>query len=148
MRQSILSTTLAEGDYRCDLIAQAKNGVNFAVEFSATLLRDASSTPTAIVASVTRANNGDRDARPALGSKSAGIISRKIDETEFILASPIMHQFMALVYRVASHTETVLITGETGTGEELIARTVHHSSSRRAPSVASDPQCKGEAVQP
>ena len=41
-----------------------------------------------------------------------------------------MHKFMGLVDRVASHHETVLITGETGTGKELVARTIHQSSFR------------------
>jgi DNA-binding NtrC family response regulator len=56
--------------------------------------------------------------------------TRTIDGVHFILASPIMHRFMGLVDRVASHTETALITGETGTGKELIARTIHESSHR------------------
>src|SRR5258708_24886963 len=43
-----------------------------------------------------------------------------------------MLKFMGLVDRVAGHTETVLITGETGTGKELIARTIHESSQRRS----------------
>ena len=43
-----------------------------------------------------------------------------------------MHRFMRMVDRVAGHTETVLITGETGTGKELIARTIHKSSHRRS----------------
>ena len=43
-----------------------------------------------------------------------------------------MHKFMGLVDRVASHTETVLVTGETGTGKELIARTIHESSHRKS----------------
>ena len=42
-----------------------------------------------------------------------------------------MHKFMGMVDRVASHTETVLITGETGTGKEMVARTIHESSYRR-----------------
>src|SRR5258708_19780054 len=43
-----------------------------------------------------------------------------------------MLKFMGLVDRVAGHTETVLITGETGTGKELIARTIHQSSHRKS----------------
>jgi transcriptional regulator with PAS, ATPase and Fis domain len=43
-----------------------------------------------------------------------------------------MHKFMGMVDRVAGHTETVLVTGETGTGKELVARTIHESSYRRA----------------
>jgi two-component system, NtrC family, response regulator AtoC len=70
-------------------------------------------------------------ADPARLGVSGGMASRTIDETEFILASPAMHKFIGLVDRVAGHTETVLITGETGTGKELIARTIHESSHRR-----------------
>ena len=41
-----------------------------------------------------------------------------------------MRQFMGMVERVAKHTETVLITGETGTGKELIACSIHEYSTR------------------
>jgi PAS domain S-box-containing protein len=132
LRKTILSTILSEGDYHCELFAQPKSGASFAVDFSATLLRDGASAPAAIVATVAPTGKHNGDVRPASVTKSPGIILRKIDETEFILASPIMHKFMALVDRIAGYTETVLITGETGTGKELIARTVHHSSNRRS----------------
>jgi PAS domain S-box-containing protein len=69
--------------------------------------------------------------KPVESTLRQGIISRKIEDTQFILASPVMHKFMSLVDRVAGHTETVLVTGETGTGKELIARTIHESSNRR-----------------
>jgi PAS domain S-box-containing protein len=69
--------------------------------------------------------------KPVESTVRPGIISRKIEDTQFILASPVMHKFMTLVDRVAGHTETVLVTGETGTGKELIARTIHESSNRR-----------------
>ena len=55
---------------------------------------------------------------------------RVIEGTEFLIASPVMHKFMGLVDRVAGHTETVLVVGETGTGKELVARTIHESSYR------------------
>ncbi len=59
-------------------------------------------------------------------------VSREIDGTNLILASPLMHRFMRMVDRVAGHTESVLITGETGTGKELIAHAIHQSSHRRS----------------
>jgi transcriptional regulator with GAF, ATPase, and Fis domain len=44
--------------------------------------------------------------------------------------SPIMHELMAKVERIARRDLTVLITGETGVGKELIARFIHISSLR------------------
>jgi DNA-binding NtrC family response regulator len=52
-------------------------------------------------------------------------------ETEFIVASPCMQKVLLLLPRVAASTASVLITGETGTGKELIARAVHLHSARR-----------------
>jgi PAS domain S-box-containing protein len=129
LRKHILNITSVEGDYRSRLVVQPKNGPSFAVEFSTTLLRDVASRATAIIGVLVPAVDA-RDV-PLAASKRAGTIARKIDNTEFILASPAMHKFMGLVDRVAGHTETVLITGETGTGKELIARSIHESSTRR-----------------
>ena len=55
---------------------------------------------------------------------------REIHGTKFIIASGTMQRFMAMVERVAGHTETVLITGETGSGKELIACSIHEFSYR------------------
>ena len=133
LRKQILSATLAEGEYRSRLVANPKSGASFGVEFSATLLRNAESKPTAIIAVLSPVAAAKAVPSPtAVTSKRAGTISRKIEGTEFILASPVMHKFMGLVDRVAGHTETVLITGETGTGKELIARSIHESSNRRS----------------
>lgn len=134
LRKAVLAATSTQVDYHGRLFAQPKTGASFAVEFTATVLKDASATPTAIVATVVPVNLASAAAAAesvAENRKARGIISRKIDDTEFILASPAMHKFMGLVDRVASHSETVLITGETGTGKELIARTIHESSNRK-----------------
>jgi transcriptional regulator with PAS, ATPase and Fis domain len=104
------------------------------VQFSATLLRSTSGKATsliAVVVPVVEAAGAAKGAFPPQVAAAQGVVSRKIEGTQFILASPIMHQFMTLVDRVAGHTETVLVTGETGTGKELIARTIHESSLRR-----------------
>ena len=42
--------------------------------------------------------------------------------------SPLMLEVFSRVRRVAPHFQTVLITGETGTGKELVARALHQSS--------------------
>src|SRR5215470_2701909 len=55
--KTVLSETVNEGNYHCQLTAQPKSGTSFAVEFSATLLRDARSAPTAIVVLVAPAKN-------------------------------------------------------------------------------------------
>ena len=129
LRKTILGVTSMQGDYHCHLFAQPKNGASIPVQFSATLLRDSAATPIAVIAVV--APLAKVNAAAASGDVFApGVVSRKIDDTQFILASPVMHKFMGLVDRVAGHTETVLITGETGTGKELIARTIHSSSHR------------------
>ena len=52
----------------------------------------------------------------------AGIVGR----------SPVMRTLYERIRRVAPTESTVLITGETGTGKELVARGVHHLSSRKA----------------
>jgi len=62
--------------------------------------------------------------------QSGAAVQREIHGTAFIMASPAMQRFMAMVERVAGHTETVLITGETGTGKELIACSIHEFSYR------------------
>ncbi len=68
--------------------------------------------------------------------KAAAILSphsrEEADETipGLIGSSPAMLRVFHLVRRVASRNTTVLLTGETGTGKEVIARAIHNLSSR------------------
>jgi formate hydrogenlyase transcriptional activator len=51
---------------------------------------------------------------------------------EIVGASATLHEVLAQVEKVAPTDSTVLISGETGTGKELIARAVHKRSNRSA----------------
>lgn len=64
-----------------------------------------------------------RGANPALKSNSTPL-------EDIVGQSPAMVRVYDLVRRVAPTQATVLLIGETGTGKELIAKAVHHLSSR------------------
>lgn len=53
------------------------------------------------------------------------------DDRMIIGDSPIMRQIMDLVKRVAATDANIMITGENGTGKELIAKEIHRLSERR-----------------
>jgi len=55
----------------------------------------------------------------------------KYSFNNIIGTGPAMHRVFELVETVASLTSTVLVTGETGTGKELIAKAIHFNSPRR-----------------
>ncbi len=54
-----------------------------------------------------------------------------VGEVEVVVADPAMHRLFAFVERIAASDLPVLITGETGTGKELVAAAIHAQSPRR-----------------
>jgi two-component system, NtrC family, nitrogen regulation response regulator NtrX len=59
------------------------------------------------------------------------VLRRRVGRHEIVWKSGAMQRVMAQVDRVAPSESRVCILGETGTGKELIARTVHDRSARR-----------------
>ncbi|MGA7854132.1 MAG: sigma-54 dependent transcriptional regulator [Candidatus Acidiferrales bacterium] len=59
-------------------------------------------------------------------------LKRRLGRHHIVWASPAMKEVMAQVEHVAAGETRVCIRGETGTGKELIARTLHEKSARRA----------------
>ncbi len=49
---------------------------------------------------------------------------------DIIGQSPAMLELFKVLETVSNTTSTILLTGETGTGKELVARAIHHNSSR------------------
>jgi len=65
-------------------------------------------------------------------SRLAGLSAPRGPDTEKIIATnPAMRLVKDLIRRVAALSTTVLITGETGTGKELVARAIHLNSARK-----------------
>jgi two-component system nitrogen regulation response regulator NtrX len=59
-------------------------------------------------------------------------LRQKLGGADIVFTGEKMRKLMAQVERVASSESRVCILGETGTGKELIARTIHAKSSRRS----------------
>jgi PAS domain S-box-containing protein len=61
-------------------------------------------------------------------------LREEIDKTsmfeEIVGASPVLRTVLSRISKVAPSDSTVLITGETGTGKELVARAIHRRSHR------------------
>jgi two-component system NtrC family response regulator len=66
--------------------------------------------------------------------KEISVLQERLDEKfnakNFVFASPLMEDIARLVMKAARSEATVLISGETGTGKDLVARMIHQSSSR------------------
>ena len=58
-------------------------------------------------------------------------LEEKFSARNFVFASPLMEEVARLVAKAARSEATVLITGETGTGKDLAARTIHQASARK-----------------
>ncbi|MBA2603018.1 MAG: sigma-54-dependent Fis family transcriptional regulator [Acidobacteria bacterium] len=69
-------------------------------------------------------------------ARQVDLLQRQVDpagSTQALIgASPQMQRVRDLITRAGSASGTVLITGETGTGKELVARAIHGASPRRA----------------
>jgi PAS domain S-box-containing protein len=136
LQKTILAAVLKDGNYQATQRFRSATGTQFDGELCVTSIREGDSKPARMIAFLTPREEKFR-AAPAGGAEERNqevsqTASRNIDGTQVILSSPVMHRFMRMVDRVAGHTESVLITGETGTGKELIAHAIHQSSNRRS----------------
>lgn len=58
-------------------------------------------------------------------------LEEKFSAKNFVFSSSKMEEVTRLISKASKSDATVLITGETGTGKELVARTIHYSSRRK-----------------
>jgi PAS domain S-box-containing protein len=146
--QRAVASVKESGHYETELRTRTKLGADVFAHLSLTSLVDSNSTPAGMVAIFTNITErklldaalkqshakqqkmGDVPEQPP--RMKSDLVQRQINGAPFLIASPIMHKFMTMVERVAAHSEIVLITGETGSGKELIARSIHDNSPRRS----------------
>jgi DNA-binding NtrC family response regulator len=58
-------------------------------------------------------------------------LARHLEFCGMIGRAPVMQDLFGMIRRLAPHVRTALITGETGTGKELVARALHQTGPRR-----------------
>jgi len=58
-------------------------------------------------------------------------LAHRLEVCGMIGRSPAMRELFSLIHRLAPHARTVLITGETGTGKELVARALQELGPRK-----------------
>ena len=63
---------------------------------------------------------------------SDAALAERLEVCGMIGRSPAMRELFSVMHRLAPHARTVLITGETGTGKELVAKGLHALGQRKA----------------
>ena len=58
-------------------------------------------------------------------------LEEKFSSKNFVFLSPAMNEVMRLISKASRSNATILISGETGTGKDLVAKTIHFSSLRK-----------------
>jgi DNA-binding NtrC family response regulator len=58
-------------------------------------------------------------------------LARQLEFCDMVGRGPAMQDLIALIRRLAPHVKTALVTGETGSGKELVARALHRSGPRQ-----------------
>jgi formate hydrogenlyase transcriptional activator len=129
-----------------DEVFWRKDGTSFAVEYTSTPIFSHSKLVGAVVVfrDITLRRQTEERLRQALKEVQAlkerlqaenRSLRRTVRGTRplhrIIGSSPALQLTLDLVARVAGTDSTVLITGETGTGKELVARAIHQMSARR-----------------
>ena len=69
-----------------------------------------------------------RDQRARLLVEGFGALEPRL--ADFVSLSPVMRNFMRVVYRVVNADSSLLILGETGVGKERLARAIHYEGKR------------------
>ena len=78
------------------------------------------------------------DVRQGIDKRKSALLleSRIASESELcgmVGRSPVMQELFAMIRRLAPHVKTALITGESGTGKDMVAAALHQTGRRAGP---------------
>jgi PAS domain S-box-containing protein len=116
-----------------ELIIVRKDGTRFIGEANATSLKDAQGKPKAFlytIRDITQRKKLEKELTQEV-KKLRKQIQQSKSYPQIIGNSPEILKLIDMIYQIAHIDFTVLIYGETGSGKDLIARAIHHNSSRK-----------------
>ena len=144
--ERIKAELLSNGRWEGELVRTKKDGTQVVVASRWSLRRDDKGRQVTILETnndITERKRAEDELRTAFEEikqlkdqlyRENVALREEIDKTsmfeEIVGISPALHTVLSRVSKVAPTDSTVLITGETGTGKELIARAVHKRSQR------------------
>lgn len=88
-----------------------------------------------VLVELRRANKELEESRKKLRNENAGLKKGLMDRyssKRIVAQSPVMRDILNRIERIADTPVNVLITGETGTGKELVAKALHYNSFRKS----------------
>ncbi len=114
-------------DVECEV--RRKDGSAVPVLKNARVLRDEAGRPVGAVETLTDLTALKR--AEARAAQAASLLSERYSLENIVGKSRAMQELYSLIELAAASDATILITGETGTGKELVASAIHYRSPRR-----------------
>jgi DNA-binding NtrC family response regulator len=123
-----------EGMLVTEALGKDQDGVRYCTVVSAKRLTDAAMRRFRMFAAVARQGFDLCGARERPFQPAEQVLERPLEPlvAGFICASAAMNRVVEQIQRLQGHNLTVLITGESGTGKDLVARAIHVGSPRSA----------------
>lgn len=134
--RAIAESLRTEASWKSELIAKRKNGQPLVISFSCTLIKNKAGLIVAMMfigEDITERRGLEEKLKES--EERIKILARKIESEaglhRLIGKSPAIRELKQVIASVAQTDVTVLLTGETGTGKELVASLIHEQSSRK-----------------
>lgn len=126
--------SFADGHLATEPLGRSADGARFCAVLTSQPLSDTDARRYRMFATIARQGFELCGARERPVQAAEAVVERKLEPLlpGFICASAAMNRVADQIQRLQGNTLTVLITGESGTGKDLVARAIHSGSGRSA----------------